>query len=419
MRILMRSGKNPTERYSAGTALATNFMGNNLGNLVFTNASHWLLTTAQQETVSNHMRIKPSDASWINENFDAFVIPLANAFRPSFQGSLKRLTRLISKLDIPVMVLGVGAQSPLSNDFSGLKVIEDDVKDFMNAALQRSASVGVRGEVTKDYLSSLGYSEVEVIGCPSMFIEQDRLQISGKTRAVELNKDSRIALTFSPYVRKGEKIVEDSYQDFKNLDYLVQDIYTMRTMVSSEPMNHDGRFPGIPDYFNHPIFLSGRAKFHTDPIPWMNDLQSYEFSFGTRIHGTIAALTSGVPATLIAHDSRTSELADYFGIPYIRSTELTPETSARDLADRWDPKTLLTGHAERFATISSFIKRNGFDVATRDEMATSVSAARTSRATNTKPIISNSKQTQSLRRLSLRDRAGIARYMRNTPKPKK
>jgi polysaccharide pyruvyl transferase WcaK-like protein len=414
----MRSGKSPTERYSAGAALATNYMGNTLGNLVFTNASHWLLTTADQETISNHMRIKPSDAAWINENFDAFVIPLANAFRPSFQGSLRRLTKLISKLDIPVMVLGVGAQSPLSNDFSGLKVIEDDVKSFMNAVLQRSASVGVRGEVTKKYLSTLGYSEVEIIGCPSMFIGQDRLQLQDKTKVEDLDKDSRIALTFSPYVRKGEKIVDDSFRYYQNLDYLVQDIYTMRTIVSGEPLDHDGKFPGIPDYFNHPLFLAGRAKFHTDPIPWMNDLQNYEFSFGTRIHGTIAALTSGVPATLIAHDSRTSELADYFGIPYIKSTDLKPETTANELFEKWDSKELISGHAQRFATISNFIKRNGFEVSSRDEMEASISAAKTQKAINVQPIISNSKQAKRLRRLSIKDRVGIARFMASTPKRK-
>ena len=148
----MRSGKDPTECYSPGTALVTNYIGDNVGNLVFTNASHWLLTTSKQETVSNHLRINSDDAPWINDNFDAFVIPLANAFRPSFQEPLKRLTKLISELEIPVMVLGVGAQAPLSQDFSGLKAIDEDVKNFMNAVLEKSARVGVRGEVTQRYL---------------------------------------------------------------------------------------------------------------------------------------------------------------------------------------------------------------------------------------------------------------------------
>jgi hypothetical protein len=418
MRILMRSGKDPMERYSPGTALETNYMGNNLGNLVFTNASHWLLTTTDQVTVSNHLRIVPSDASWINDNFDAFVIPLANAFRPSFQKPLKRLTKLISKLDIPVMVLGVGAQVPLTNDFSRLKPMEDDVKNFMNAVLDRSVSVGVRGEVTERYLASLGYSDVEVIGCPSMFIDRDRFSMRENSGKAALNDDSKLALTFSPYVRKGEALVDDSYKKYRNLDYFAQDIYTMRTIVSGEPNNHEGDFPGIPDYFSHPLLKSGRTKFHTDPISWMNDLKSYEFSFGTRIHGTIAALTSGVPATLIAHDSRTTELADYFDIPYMKSTSLAADTTVKDLHDRWDPSGLIAGHAERFSRISNFIKANGFEVATSEEMQASISAANNQKAMNIGPVVSNSKQSKKLRKLSLKDRIGIARYMAKTPKPK-
>ncbi len=405
------------ERYSPGTALETNYMGNNLGNLVFTNASHWLLTTTDQVTVSNHLRIIPSDASWINDNFDAFVIPLANAFRPSFQKPLKRLTKLISKLDIPVMVLGVGAQVPLTNDFSRLKPMEDDVKNFMNAVLDRSASVGVRGEVTERYLSSLGYSNVEVIGCPSMFIGRDRLSMREQSNHADLNDNSKLALTFSPYVRKGEALVDDSYKKFQNLDYFAQDIYTMRTIVSGEPLDHDGTFPGIPDYSSHPLFIGRRTKFHVDPISWMNDLKSYEFSFGTRIHGTIAALTSGVPATLIAHDSRTTELADYFDIPYMKSTSLTADTTVKDLHDLWDPAALVAGHAERFSRISNFISLNGFKVASQEEMEFNISRARTKDALQVEPTVSNTKKSKKLQKVNLRTRREISRYASLTPKP--
>jgi len=375
------------------------------------------LTTSKQETVSNHLRINPDDAPWINDNFDAFVIPLANAFRPSFQKPLKRLTKLISELEIPVMVLGVGAQAPLSQDFSGLKAIDEDVKNFMNAVLAKSARVGVRGEVTQKYLSSLGYSEVDIIGCPSVFIDRNQLPGLQNRNTVELTQDSKIALTFSPYVRKGEKMVEDSSREYRNLDYFVQDIYTMRTIVTDAPKDTDGRFPGIPDYWSHPLFVNGRARFHADPISWMSDLKRYDFSFGTRIHGTIAALTSGVPATLIAHDSRTSELAEYFGIPFIKSTSLNPETKVSDLSELWDSSNLISGQAERFNTISNFIKLNGFEVATRGEMESSISEARNQKALAVEPTISNSKNSNRRKKLSMRNRIEIAKYINLTPKP--
>ena len=43
----------------------------------------------------------------------------------------------------------------------------------------------------------------------------------------------------------------------------------------------------------------------------------FQYSFGTRIHGGIMALLAGIPATVLAIDSRTREMADFFDIPYI------------------------------------------------------------------------------------------------------
>ncbi len=417
MKILMRSGKSPDERYSPASALAINYIGNNLGNLVFTNASHWLMNTANQETISSHLRIEPNDADWINENYDAYVIPLANAFRQSFKDKLQAITDLIKKLDIPVMVLGVGAQVPLGNDFSHLKSMDQDVKNFVKAVLEKSARIGVRGEATKEYLALLGFSEVDVIGCPSMFIHGENVLLNESGTSSQITSESRIALNFSPYVRKCESLVERSYKSYPRLDYFVQDIETMQTVVSKTPLESTGKFPGIPNYFQHPLFLQGRARFHVDPISWMNDLRNYEFSFGTRIHGTIAAITSGIPATLIAHDSRTTELAEYFGIPYLKATELMPETSVSDLFEMWDSSRLVNGHAARFAAIKNFIEANGFEVATEDVLNSNVSSSVNKKDLTAAPTISNTRDAKRESHLNLRNRIEILEYISRTPKP--
>ena len=55
-------------------------------------------------------------------------------------------------------------------DAARLAPMEASVRAFMSAVLDRSPSVGVRGEFTHDYLRGLGFRDVEVIGCPSMFL---------------------------------------------------------------------------------------------------------------------------------------------------------------------------------------------------------------------------------------------------------
>ena len=72
----------------------------------------------------------------------------------------------------------------------------------------------------------------------------------------------------------------------------------------------------LPVHPSHPFFREDRTRFYVDPWPWIDDLRDFDFSFGTRIHGTIAALLAGTPAVVLAHDSRTLELARYFDIPH-------------------------------------------------------------------------------------------------------
>src|SRR3954468_2221973 len=105
--VLIRSGKDPFTAVSAEATLTQNVFHTNVGNFLYTNAVHRALSTADTEIVSNgtlsELRTpEPGDAERINEQFDRFVVPLANAFRPTFERHLVHLTSLIEKLDIPV-----------------------------------------------------------------------------------------------------------------------------------------------------------------------------------------------------------------------------------------------------------------------------------------------------------------------------
>lgn len=53
----------------------------------------------------------------------------------------------------------------MSNSFP----FDEDVKEFIKAVLDRSAKVGIRGEITASYLKRLGFREeidFTVMGCP-------------------------------------------------------------------------------------------------------------------------------------------------------------------------------------------------------------------------------------------------------------
>ena len=355
-RILLRSPKDPFEVISPRATLDRNVIGDNAGNLVFIEASHRILATAGTTISADHFRVGPRSADMINERFDAYVIPLANAFRISFEASLIQMTRLIERLTIPVVILGVGAQSNLSYDLGRLARIESSVRAFVRAVLDRAPSIGVRGELTASYLESLGFREVEVIGCPSMFLHGDKLRV--EKRLERLDRDARVALTISPYAGQMGPIVEHHAEHYPNLTYIAQDADTLQRLLWGEAPRMARETSQIPIHTSHRLYRENRVRLYVDPWPWIDDLRAYDFAFGTRIHGTIAALLAGTPALVLAHDSRTLELARYFGIPHRTLSTVGQDVDAADLYAAADFSALNDGHGARFAAFTDYLRRH-------------------------------------------------------------
>ncbi|MGR6318372.1 polysaccharide pyruvyl transferase family protein [Micromonospora soli] len=355
-RILLRARKGPFDVLSPEETFERNWIGDNSGNLVFSHAAYKLLATSTAEITPSQFRASPRDADEINEKYDVFVIPLANAFRRSFVHRLAPMTRLIERLKIPVVVLGVGVQTNLDGDREYLRPIDDAVRAFCRAVLNRSHSIGVRGEITESYLRTLGFSAVEQIGCPSMFLHGGNFRID-KPKPT-LDGDARIALTISPYVSSMAGIVRQHHGRYPNLRYLPQDLKTLGTLLYGDAPEQRGRGGDMPVHTSHPLFVEDKVRMFVDPWTWMDYLGGFDFAFGTRIHGTITALISGTPGYLFAHDSRTLELARYFGIPHRAMRDVPADVDAAQLYEEADYTALNDGHQARFAAITAFLAKH-------------------------------------------------------------
>jgi hypothetical protein len=227
--ILLRARKDAFEIVSPEDSLVRNTIADNAGNLIFSMAAQRILETASTRVTVDRFAIEPGDADRINERYDAYVIPLANAFRPSYEPILHRLTALIRRLRIPVVVLGVGAQGDVRYRTERLRPIEPAVRAFVGAVLDRSPSIGVRGELTLDYLTGLGFRDVEVIGCPSLFLHGDDLRVT--KRRPTLDRDAHLAINVSPYVTAMGPIVMRHVARYPNLTYIAQDIDTLELLL--------------------------------------------------------------------------------------------------------------------------------------------------------------------------------------------
>ena len=113
-RILIRAHKAPFVVADAETTYEKNTIGNNTGNLVFSQSVYRLLSVAGNDLSTSGLA--KTAASKINDNYDHVVIPLANAFRPGYT-TLEALADLIEQLTIPVTVVGVGAQASIDGDY--------------------------------------------------------------------------------------------------------------------------------------------------------------------------------------------------------------------------------------------------------------------------------------------------------------
>jgi hypothetical protein len=358
--ILIRAHKNPFTVADADTTYRQNLIGNNTGNLVFSQAVYRLLSTSGTDLETSGLA--RSHPGVINSRFDHVVIPLANAFRTTFLDTLDALSNLIEQLTVPVTVVGVGSQASLKGVYKGSDRVKPATMRFVRAVLNRSASIGVRGEQTRDYLKSLGFGDehVKVIGCPSMFMYGPDLHVEKKVDS--LASDSPIALNVSPYVPQMAPISLYAAEHFPRLVYMAQNIQTLELMLygtypKGKKMNALA-VAGAPITLDHPLIRSDRVRFFLDPKTWFEHLSQYEFSFGTRIHGNIAALLSGTPALLLAHDSRTLELAEYHEIPHRTITSIEDDADAISLYAESDWNRLNKAHPDRWDHFASFLNEH-------------------------------------------------------------
>lgn len=370
-RILIRAGRPPHQPVPLEAAHAYRGVGTistNPGNLLFQDAVYRTLATPDTHLVVDSLSTERrgmtrAHIARINDEFDVFVVPLANAFRDDFVQPLRRLTDVIEQLNIPVVVTGVGGQLPLDGDPSvaGSEVDEATIA-FVRAVLERSESLGVRGDLTKGYLVHLGFPEdrIDIIGCPSMHLAGPDAVVTRP--AQPLTADARVAINLTPAVPWARTFLERNHEGFANLAYLPQDQETLGLLLWGEEFSAP---PGMPGSLDHPICREDKIRYFVETVPWLRFLAECDFACGTRLHGNVAALMAGTPAYLLAHDSRTLELAQFHQLPY----ESVPDDAAHDpawydaaaLYERTNLSAFNAARRPNYERWLAFLDRNGLD----------------------------------------------------------
>jgi hypothetical protein len=189
-----------------------------------------------------------------------------------------------------------------------------------------------------------------------MFYHGDQLTIAKRTPA--LGPDARIAMNVTARVEQMGPIVTSHLAKYPNLSYVGQEMECLHLLLWGQGYPDFSDPSPLPVHASHPLVRDGKTRFWVDPWPWIDYLREQDFVFGTRIHGNIAGLLAGTPSYVLAHDTRTAELARYFEMPHRLISDVAPDTDAADLYAEADFGPLMAGHAERFATFTSFLDRH-------------------------------------------------------------
>lgn len=294
--------------------------GGNSGNQLI---AYGLLKTISYDSVSWDYSLGPEH---VTESYDIIVIAAANFLHKGFDFS--GMASFIERTNLPCVMVGVGAQS---KDYNINIELHPGTTRLMHLVSERSHSIGVRGQYTAECLNAIGIKNLQLTGCPSYYMPgRDGFCV----RAIDRKDIRRIAFNSSRDVIAhsfNASQMRDSVEYFMRIgvtlgaDFVAQseldEISLADHSKSFSDANALSNFLGFYKQAASDNALRDFARTHLrvfwDVARWIESMQSYDFVFGHRFHGCMAALQAGTPSCIVCHDTRTSEMCEFLGMPHV------------------------------------------------------------------------------------------------------
>lgn len=334
-----------------GTIPVKKLIGDNTGNYVYYMAVlsyFWKMEKVSTFTIDEIKHKLEDDAEWAYKNFDMAIMAEANMFALYYKDTLLiSNAAFVKSLKIPCFILGIGCQNDIEHSLKNLEPINDQVRNYVDTILNSGGMLTLRGNLTGEYLKSLGYKDIPVFGCPSMYINGLSFEISDKK---VLPQDFK-PMYNAQYV---QDLDEKLYKDYPDSAFFDQDRY-LRSLF--EPLNAKDY-----DYLQNKLFIKlyerGRILGDINYYPWRKSIldNGFNFSYGSRIHGNIIAIQAGIPAFVKVIDSRTREIAEFYGIPNSLEYHFDEKKdSLYDLYKSISYKKFNESYSEKFDRFKDFI----------------------------------------------------------------
>jgi len=340
-------------------------VGQNTGNLVFTQAV-WSHLAGPKKHI-NYFRV-PEET---NDRFAGVIIPAASwiSADPGVDQTMDQIAAWIETLTIPVVVTGLGVQH--SRYEPGFwRTIGAGCKRLLRAVADRSATISVRGHYTAEMLADLGFPATRVTGCPSISIDMRpfdpplKAAVLTPSQCVICPTRYYLVDSFLQQASVDRELFRFGYEhecgfilqsEAEEMQYLLG---FSGAALPAEPQLAE--LYGEQDLDRLRRFVTEKCRVFFRLDQWATAAGEFAFGFGTRLHGTIMLLNSGVPAVLVTHDSRSREVAELARIPALAPESL--ELSEGMLQEAYAEADLAAYYARRLElrqVYRAFLGENG------------------------------------------------------------
>ena len=282
-------------------------------------------------------------------------------------GQWDPITAVLEKTNVPVIAFGIGVQVPDNSE----NYVNESTKRFLQLIADRSSTVGVRGNLSKKALNSIGIKNVRIFGCPTAFrhckpeLKLPRIEASAINRlGFTLRRKTHGFQTLQRYMLRtlaerydteilcaGELEEKQIYyartKQVENDDQVMKDAVQKLT---AEKWLSGAKDPLLDLYKSSLSVFESVADFEKAE-------QSLDAVTGFRLHGNLLALANEVPALYVTYDTRTREFVKTLGIPYIDGRYMD-KFSFEEAWDNADFDLFEKTYQQRFGELKKFLEEN-------------------------------------------------------------
>ena len=303
---------------------------------------------------------------WLDERFDAVVMAAANILDGITDYGY--LAKFLEQTHLPFLILGIGAQG---EDTSARISVPRGTQRLLKLAAERSRGIGVRGPFTADVVRRLGIHNIEVTGCPTMYMrsgEDARINVPAagdiSRAALHMMRDRQEYPLHQTLKTVQRQMLADCVA--RGFDYVVQTNFSeawtaFHKKIEKRHLDNITAYLGPEKIPARDLedFLLNRTHIFFRYGDWKRYMETRQFAFGARFHGNMMALMCGVPALWVTHDTRTRELCDLLHLPHVEPDEIEREGYRFDrMVEKADYSLFNKSYGEQCARFDTFFMKN-------------------------------------------------------------